>query len=298
MIGNLLWVYEGLTQYLGDVLAARSGIETPDQFRSTLAATAATMDTRPGRTWRDLQDTATAAQILYDTSSQWDNWRRSVDYYPEGELIWLDVDTTIRKLTHDKKSLNDFCARFEGLGGNTPPKVVPYTFDDVVANLNAIVPYDWAGFLGERLTSKSAHAPLEGITQGGYRLVYTDVPGDEISARETTTGDALAWWAIGINVSSDSRINDVLVGSPSDKAGLGPGMMVIAVNGRQYSPQVLGDAITAAKGTGEPIEMIVSNTGYYKVVKLDYHDGLRFPHLERVQGTQDYLDEILSPMTK
>jgi predicted metalloprotease with PDZ domain len=298
MIGNLLWVYEGLTQYLGDVLAARSGIETPDQFRSTLAATAATMDTRPGRTWRDLQDTATAAQILYDTSSQWDNWRRSVDYYPEGELIWLDVDTTIRKLTHDKKSLNDFCARFEGLGGNTPPKVVPYTFDDVVANLNAIVPYDWAGFLGERLTSKSAHAPLEGITQGGYRLVYTDVPGDEISARETTTGDALAWWAIGINVSSDSRINDVLVGSPSDKAGLGPGMMVVAVNGRQYSPQVLGDAITAAKGTGEPIEMIVSNTGYYKVVKLDYHDGLRFPHLERVQGTQDYLDEILSPMTK
>lgn len=298
MIGNLLWVYEGLTQYLGDVLAARSGIETDKQFRSTLAYTAAQMDNRPGRTWRDLQDTATAAQILYETSSQWDNWRRSTDYYPEGELVWLDVDTTIRRLTHDKKSLNDFCARFEGLGGNTPPEVVPYTFQDVVNNLNAIVPYDWAGFLRERLTSKSAHAPLEGITQGGYRLVYTDVPGDEVNARETTTGDALAWWAIGMNVGADGHIVDVLAGSPADKAGLGPGMMVVAVDGRQYAPQVLGTAITDAKGTTQPIEMIVSNTGFYKVVKIDYHDGLRFPHLERVQGTPDYLDEILRPMTK
>ena len=298
MIGNLLWVYEGLTQYLGDVLAARSGIETDEQFRSTLAYTAAQMDTRPGRTWRDLQDTATAAQILYETSSQWDNWRRSVDYYPEGELVWLDVDTTIRRLTHDKKSLNDFCARFEGLGGNTPPEVVPYTFKDVVDNLNAIVPYDWAGFLRERLTSKAPHAPLGGITQGGYRLVYTDVPGDEVNAREAVTGDALAWWAIGMNVAADGHIVDVLVGSPADKAGLGPGMTVVAVNGRQYAPQVLGTAITDAKGTTQPIELIVSNTGFYKVVKIDYHDGLRFPHLEPVKGTPDYLDEIIKPMTK
>jgi predicted metalloprotease with PDZ domain len=298
MKGDLLWVYEGLTQYLGDVLAARSGIETADQYRSALAVSAATLDSRPGRTWRDLQDTATAAQILYDTSSQWDNWRRTVDYYAEGELIWLDVDTTIRKLTNDKKSLNDFCARFEGLGGNTPPKVVPYTFDDVVANLNAIVPYDWAGFLRERLTSKSPHAPLEGITQGGYRIVYTDAPGEYITAREATSGEADAWWALGIDVSNDGHIDDVLVESVSDKAGLGPGMQIIAVNGRQYSAQVLGDAITAAKGTTEPIELIVSNTGFYKIVKLDYHDGLRFPHLERVDGTPDYLDEILQPMTK
>lgn len=298
MIGNLLWVYEGLTQYLGDVLAARSGIETAAQYRSALAASAATLDYRPGRTWRDLQDTATAAQILYNASPQWDNWRRNVDYYPEGELIWLDVDTTIRKLTHDKKSLNDFCARFEGLGGNTPPKVVPYTFDDVVANLNAIVPYDWAGFLHERLTSKSPHAPLEGITQGGYRIVFTDTPGEYINTRESVESDAEAWWAIGIDVSSDGRIEDVLVGSVSDKAGLGPGMQIIAANGRQYSPSLLGDAITDAKGTTTPIELIVANTGYYKIVKLDYHDGLRFPHLERVQGTPDYLDEILTPMTK
>jgi predicted metalloprotease with PDZ domain len=298
MKGNLLWVYEGLTQYLGEVLATRSGIETKDQYRAALAVNFATQDYRPGRTWRDLQDTATAAQILYDSSNQWDNWRRSVDYYPEGALLWLDVDTTIRKLTNDKKSLNDFCARFEGLGGNTAPKVVPYTFEDVVENLNAVVPYDWAGFLRKLLTSKSAHAPGDGITQGGYRVVYTDTPGDYINAREATSGDADAWWTIGINVTSDGHIDDVLMGSPSDKAGLGPGMQIIAVNGRQYAASLLGDAITAAKGTTAPIEFIVENTGYFKTVKLDYHDGLRFPHLERVDGTPDYLDEILAPMTK
>jgi predicted metalloprotease with PDZ domain len=298
MKGELLWVYEGLTQYLGDVLAARSGIETPDEYRAALAVSAATLDNRPGRTWRDLQDTATAAQILYDTSSQWDNWRRSVDYYQEGELIWLDVDTTIRRLTNDKKSLNDFCARFEGFGGNTGPKVVPYTFDDVVANLNAIVPYDWGSFLRERLTTKAPHAPLDGIEHGGYKLVYTDVPGEFIQAREAVTGDAQAWWTLGITVGSDGRIDDVLVGSPSDKAGLGPGMQIVAVNGRQYSPSLLGDAIGDAKGSTTPIELIVVNTGYYKIVHLDYHDGLRFPHLVRADGTPDLLDEILKPMTQ
>jgi len=298
MIDNLLWVYEGLTQYLGDVLAARSGIETDEQYRSALAVSAATLDNWPGRTWRDLQDTATAAPVLYEADSQWSNWRRSVDFYPEGELIWLDVDTTIRRLTHDKKSLNDFCARFEGLGGNTPPEVVPYTFDDVVVNLNAVVPYDWAGFLRDRLTSKSPHAPLEGITQGGYKLVYTDTPGLYTNALEAATGEAQAWWALGINVSSDGHIQDVLMGSPSDKAGLGPGMQIIAVDGRQYSAQLLGDSIQQAKGTTKPIQMIISNSGYYKVVNLDYHDGLRFPHLERVDNKPDYLDEILQPMTK
>ena len=298
MKGDMLWVYEGLTEYLGDVLAARSGIETPDEFRSALAASAAALDYRPGRTWRDLEDTAVAAQTLYDASQQWDNWRRGVDYYQEGELIWLEADTLIRKLTNDKKSLNDFCALFEGLGGNTPPKVVPYTFDDVVAALNTVVPYDWAGFLRERLTSKSPHAPLGGIENGGYRIVYTDQPGEFIQAREASSGDAEAWWSIGLSVSSDGHINDVLVGSVSDKAGLGPGMQIVAVNGRQYAASLLGDAITGAKTSSAPIELIVVNTGYYKVVKLDYHDGLRFPHLERVQGTPDRLDEILKPMTQ
>ncbi len=298
MKGDLLWVYEGLTQYLGDVLAARSGLETPDEFRSALAASAATLDYRPGRTWRDLQDTAVAAQILYDTSPQWDNWRRSVDYYQEGELLWLEADTIIRKLTKDKKSLNDFCAQFEGLGGNTPPKVVPYNFDDVVAALNAVVPYDWSTFFHERLTSKAPRAPLGGIENGGYRIVYTDQPSEFIQARETATGDAQAWWTLGIDITSDGHIDDVLVGSVSDKAGLGPGMQIVAVNGRQYTASLLSDAITGAKDTKAPIELILVNTGYYKVVKIDYQDGLRFPHLERIEGTPDRLDDIVKPMTQ
>jgi predicted metalloprotease with PDZ domain len=298
MKGNLLWVYEGLTQYLGDVLAARSGIETPDEFRSALAASAATLDYRPGRTWRDLEDTAVSAQILYDTSPQWDNWRRSVDYYQEGELLWLEADTIIRKLTKDKKSINDFCVLFEGLGGNTPPKVVPYNFDDVVAGLNSVAAYDWAGFFKERLTSKAPHAPLGGIENGGYRIVYTDRPSEFIQARESAMGDAEAWWTLGLTISSDGHIDDVLVGSVSDKAGLGPGMQIVAVNGRQYSASLLSDAIVGAKDTKEPIELILVNTGYYKVAKIDYHDGLRFPHLERIQGTPARLDDIIKPMTQ
>ncbi len=298
MKGELLWVYEGLTQYLGDVLAARSGIETADEYRAALAVSAATLDYRPGRTWRDLQDTATAAQILYDTSNQWDNWRRGVDYYQEGELIWLDVDTTIRQLTGGRKSLNDFCARFEGYGGNTGPRVVPYTFQDVVDNLNAIVPHDWASFLTDRLTTKAPHAPLGGIEHGGYKLAYDDQPGEYLQAREAVNNDAPAWWTLGINVTTDGHIEDVLVGSVSDKAALGPGMQIVAVNGRQYTPSVLGDAINDAKGTTTPIELIVVNTGYYRIVRLDYHSGLRFPHLVRVDGTPDLLDEILKPMTR
>jgi predicted metalloprotease with PDZ domain len=299
MKGNLLWVYEGLTDYLGNVLAARSKIETAAQYRDSLAQDAATLDNRPGRTWRDLEDTATAAQTLYQYGygSPWDNWRRNTDYYAEGDLVWLDVDTTIRRLTNDRKSLNDFLAAFEGLGGNTGPKMVPYTFDDVVSGLNNIVAYDWAGFLQERLTSKSPHAPLSGIENGGYKLVYTDQPNDYTQAQITSTGTTLAWWSIGIDVANDGRIDDVLVGSAADKAKLGPGMQIIAVNGRQYSGQLLNDAIRDAKGNDNPIALIVANTGTYRVLGLDYHDGLRYPHLERVEGKPDRLDDILNPMT-
>jgi predicted metalloprotease with PDZ domain len=295
MKGNLLWVYEGLTEYLGDVLAARSGIETASQYRDALADSAATLDYRPGRTWRDLQDTATAAQTLYNSSNQWDNWRRSVDYYPEGELVWLEVDTTIRQLSKGKKSLNDFCAAFVGLGGNTPPKVVPYTFEDVVSGLNAVVPYDWAGFLTERLTTKKDHAPLGGIQNGGYRIAYTDKANEYTQAEEAVSGAVDAWWSIGIDVAG-GKIGDVLVGSLADKAGLGPGMEIVAVNGRQYSGELLKNAIADAKGSSTQIELIVSNTGYYKVVHLDYHDGLRYPHLEAIAGSPDLLDEITKPM--
>ena len=314
MKGNLLWVYEGLTQYLGEVLAARSGIETASEYRDALAYNAALMNSRPGRTWRDLQDTAVSAQILDNAANDWDNWRRGVDYYPEGALVWLDVDTTIRKLSKGRKSLNDFCAAFLGAGGDTPPKVVPYTFEDLVTVLNSVAPYDWEGFLTERLTTKADHAPLDGIKNSGHRIVYTDKPNEYTQAVEAT-GSVFAWWSIGISAGSGGKgeegagkIGDVLIGSAADKAGLGPGMEIVAVNGRQYSAELLKNAIIDAKqgdakqldakGSASPIELIVVNSGYYKTVRLDYHGGLRYPHLEALPGAMDTLDEILKPLRK
>ncbi len=295
MKGNLLWVYEGLTEYLGDMLTARSGLWTDDQYREALANSAAMLDNRPGRTWRDLQDTATAAQTLYETSGQWGNWRRSVDYYPEGELLWLQVDTMIRQQSHGKKSLNDFCARFLGLDGDTGPITVPYTFQDVVSNLNAVQPYDWAGFLTERLTTKVDRAPLGGIENGGYRLVYTDTANPMEESLETLRG-VDAWYSLGLHLSHQGVLRDVLFYSPAYKAGLGPGMKIVAVNGRAYTDALMHDAVRNSKTTQTPMELIVENTGYYRVVKLDYHGGERYPHLQRVDSKPDILDQILQPL--
>ncbi|MGC2250029.1 MAG: M61 family peptidase, partial [Acidobacteriaceae bacterium] len=286
MKGDLLWVYEGLTEYLGDVLTARSGLWTDDQYREALANSAADLDNRPGRTWRDLQDTATAAQTLYGASGQWGNWRRSVDYYPEGELLWLQIDTIIRQQSHGKKSLNDFCVRFLGLNGDTGPITVPYTFDDVVSNLNAVQPYDWAGFLTEKLTTKENHAPLGGIENGGYRLSYSDTPNSMEESMEALRG-VDAWYSLGLNLSHQGVIRDVLFYSPAYKAGLGPGMKIVAVSGRAYTDALMHDAIRNSKNTQAPIELIVENTAYFRDVKIDYHGGERYPHLERVDSKPD-----------
>jgi len=298
MEGDLLWVYEGLTEYLGDVLAARCGIWTPEQYKQRLSTIAAEYDNRPGRTWRDIQDTATSAQILYDAGGGWDNWRLSVDYYDEGELIWLDVDTTIRKMTDGKKSIDDFVAKFHGLGGNTGPKVVPYTFDDVVAGLNGVVANDWATFLRSRLDSNAYHAPLGGLENGGYKLTYTDKPNSWSAMEDAESGTYDFWYSVGLHVGKSGTVGDVLKGGVSDKGGLGPGMKVVAVNGRAYTPDVLKAAIRDATGSGPALELIVENTGFYKIIRLDYHGGERYPQLERVSSVPDRLDDILKPKTK
>ena len=303
MKGELLWVYEGLTEYLGNVLTARSGIWTPEQYREALALSAATLDARPGRTWRDLEDTGVAAQILYSSGDAWDNWRRNVDYYPEGELLWLEVDTMLRKQTGGKRSLNDFCARFYG-SNNTAPQVVPYSFDDVVQNLNAVAPFDWATFLRDRITTKQDHAPLGGITSGGWKLAYSEKPTGYVTATEK--GGLNAWWSLGLKIAEDGKVGDVLIGSPADRAGFGPGMDIVAVNGRAYDDDLLRAALDqASAGATEesgipqnkgPIEFIVSNTSYFNVLKIDYHGGQRYPFLEQVKGQKDVLDEILKPL--
>jgi predicted metalloprotease with PDZ domain len=298
MVGDLLWVYEGLTEYLGDVLAARCGIWTPEQYKQRLSTIAAIYDNRPGRTWRDVQDTATSAQILYAAGGGWDNWRLNVDYYDEGELIWLDVDTTIRKMTDGKKSLNDFVAKFHGLGGDTGPKVVPYTFEDVVAGLNDVVPNDWTTFLRSRVDSNAYHAPLGGLENGGYKLTYSDKPNSWSAMEDAQNGTFDFWYSLGLHAGKSGRVSDVLKGGVADKAALGPGMSIVAVNGRAYSPDVLKAAIRDAKDSGPALELIVENTGFYKVIRLDYHGGERYPQLERVSSVPDRLDDILKPEAK
>jgi predicted metalloprotease with PDZ domain len=300
MKGDLLWVYEGLTEYLGDVLASRCGIWSPDTYRDRLATIAGYLnDARPGRTWRDLQDTATEAQILYSAGGPWDNWRRNTDYYDEGELLWLEVDLTIRQKTNGAKSMNDFAAAFEGLGGNTPPKVVPYTFEDIVSGLNAVVPNDWAGFLHARLDSNDLHAPeMSGINAlSGYKLTYTDKP-NYWSTLEESQGSLNARWSLGFSAGSSGNIGDVIIGSPADKAGLAPEFKIVAVNGRAFTTGLLRTAIKDAAGKGPDIELIVENTGYFKTIKLNYHDGEKYPQFVRVDGTPTRLDDILKPMTK
>jgi predicted metalloprotease with PDZ domain len=226
----------------------------------------------------------------------WNNWRRDQDYYYEGELVWLDADTTIRGLTNNQKSLNDFCVKFLAVGGNTPPKVVPYDFDEIVADLNSVVPYDWRGFLTERLNTHADHAPLDGITHGGYRLAYSIEP----TAFEKALCDEMkrvdAWFSAGLYVSLTGNIQDVRIGSPADKAGLGPDTMIVAVDGHAFTPDVLKQAIRDAKGATAPIELIVSTDKEFRTVKIDYHDGEKYPQLERVDGTPDRLDEILKPL--
>lgn len=298
MEGDLLWVYEGLTEYLGDVLAARCGIWTAEQYKQRLSTIAAEYNNRPGRTWRDIQDTATSAQMFYSSGIGWDNWRLNVDYYDEGELLWLDVDTTIRKMTNGKKSIDDFVAKFHGLGGDTGPKVVPYTFDDVVAVLNEVTPNDWATFLRSRLDSHSSQPPMGGIENGGYKLTYTDKPNSWSTLEDQQTESFDFWYSIGFHANKAGNISDVLKGGVSDKAGIGPGMKILAVNGRAYTPDVLKAAIHDAKDSGPAVELIILNTGYYKVVKLDYHDGERYPLLERVSSVPDRLNDILKPAAK
>lgn len=301
MEGDLLWVYEGLTEYLGDVLAARSGIWSPEVYRARLATVYGYLnDVRPGRTWRDLQDTATMAQTLYFVGGPYDNFRRNTDYYDEGELLWLEADLVIRSKSNGKKTLNDFAGAFEGFGGNTGPKVVPYTFEDVVSGLNAVVPYDWATFLHKRLDSNEFHSPeAAGIdTLSGYKLVYIDHPNYWSQLYESTVGGPDTRFSIGLQAGSDGRVGDVIVGGVAYKAGFGPGMKIVAVNGRTFNQALLRAAIKDAAGKGPAIEFIVENTGYYKVIKLDYHDGEKYPDLVRVDGTPARLDDILQPMTK
>ncbi|HLX76316.1 MAG TPA: hypothetical protein VKR26_16335 [Terriglobales bacterium] len=299
MVTTMLWVYEGLTSYLGDVLTARSGMWNPQEFREELAMTGAMLDHSPGRTWRNLQDTNDSAQVLYFSPPQWSSWRRSVDFYPEGVLDWLWADVIIRQQTHNQKSLNDFCKLF--YAGPTPqpnqaPMVKPYTFDDLVNALNQVAPYNWRGFWHERLTTHAAHAPLGGIEGSGWRVVYTDTPSEMSKLAEQNRKSINAEYSVGLALRDDGTIVDAVQGMLAANAGIGPGMQVVAVNGRRFTPEVWHDALKATKTASGPLQLLIENTDYFTTYSLNYHGGEMYPHLERETGQPDLLSDIIKAL--
>ncbi len=305
MQDDLLWVYEGLTDYLGEILPARSGLWSPEQFREELARVAAQLDHRPGRSWRNLQDTADAAAQLYYSPKGWDSYRRDVDFYDEDELNWLWVDSIIRSQSKGDKSLDDFCRIFHG-PPSTAPAVKTYTFDDVVSALNQVAPYDWRGFWTERLTSHGPNAPLDGIERSGWKLTYDESRSEMMKAWEDTRTVINASFSIGMIVDADclastgndschydGEIVDTIEGMDAARAGIGPGMKLVAVNGRRFTPQVFREALLAGKNSSQPLQLLVENTDYFRTFSLDYHGGEKYPHLMRDASKPDVLSEII-----
>jgi predicted metalloprotease with PDZ domain len=296
MKDDLLWVYEGLTEYLGSfVLTARSGLLTQQQSMDDLAELVAAYEHHPGREWRSLQDAADAAPFLYNSTEDWSNWRRGTDFYEEGQLLWLDIDGTLRRLTKDKKSMNDFCQIFYA-GSPNVPALKTYKFEDVVAVLNSLAPYDWTAFLRAHLDGVSTRTPIEAVENNGWKLIYSEEP-NEIEATESALARRMnLTFTIGMIVQDDGIVGDVTHGGLAYDAGIGPGMKIIAVNGKQYSPDEMKQAIAGSKLSTAPIQLIVANGAQLQTRSIDYHGGSRWPHLVRDSSRPDYLGEILKPM--
>jgi predicted metalloprotease with PDZ domain len=296
---DLLWVYEGLTQYYGHVLAARSGLWTDELARGLFAQSAANLDrNRPGRAWRALQDTTNQPVVTPRRPLSFVSWQRTEDYYAEGALIWLDADTRIRELTDGRRSLDDFARAFYGIqDGVVGP--VPYTFEDVVAALNAVAANDWKTFLRSRLDSHGPGAPLDGIARGGWKIGFTDTPSLYLKSYEELDKTIDLIHSLGLRVSTREAgsISEVLWEGPAFKAGLTMGSTIVAVNGLAFKAEALKAAVKNAKDGNTPIEIIVKNGERYRTARIPYYGGLRYPQLERVEGTEDRLGQILKPRT-
>jgi predicted metalloprotease with PDZ domain len=292
MKGDLLWVYEGLTEYLGEILTPRSGLSSTEDFFDSLAWEAGWLDQEAGRAWRPLVDTAVAAQVLYNARPDYADFRRGVDYYEEGTLIWLDADVTIRTLSKGAKSIDDFCKAFAG-APSTGPEVKPYTFEDVVRTLNSVQPYDWAKFLNDRLQSTAAHAPLDGILNGGYKLTYTDKRSGWRSAYEASRREISEAWSIGVTAKESGDIVDIHLNSPAFEAGVAPATRIVAVNGRQFSPEVLHHAVQDSVASTTPLTLLIKDGEFYRTYSLDYHGGEKFPLLVRDETKPDLISDII-----
>jgi len=304
MQNDLLWVYEGLTNYYGNVLTARSGLRTQEQARDAIAQIAASFEASPGRNWRSLQDTTNQPIISQHgaTPEIWQSWQRGVDYYPESDLIWLDADTKIRQMSNGQKSLDDFAKLFFGIN-NGSYVTVTYTLEDLIKAMNTVQPYDWAGFFDARVYEVAPEVPENGLKQGGYRLIYNDQEPDYIKHGDPTRPASFAT-SVGFTLSGQGgpnagppgTITEVWWDSPAFKAGITPDMQLQAVNDRAYSVPNLRQAIVAAEKANAPIRLLLKREDQFVAITLDYHGGLRYPHLERVEGTPDLLDTVLAPV--
>ena len=290
---TLLWVYEGQTQYWGKILAARSGLWSKQDGLDALALTAAEYSTGVGRSWRDLEDTTNDPIIAQRRPIPFRSWQRSEDYYEEGALVWLDIDTRLRSLTRGAKSLDDFARAFFGIHDGSYVTST-YVFSDLVKTLNGVAAYDWASFLNARLYATGPQAPLDGIARGGYRLTYTDVETPFLKSVENDRKFIDFSFSLGLSLTGDGMVRSVIWGSPAFKAGLAVGTQIVAVNGVSFDADTLKQTLRdGATGTA-PIEILLKADRHYRTARIDYHGGLRYPHLERVAASPDYLGAILT----
>ncbi|MEO6518409.1 MAG: peptidase M61 [Pseudoxanthomonas sp.] len=297
MQNELLWVYEGQTEFWAWVLAARAGLYTPEQAREVLAANAARIDHRAGRRWRNLQDTVYQGIVDFNDAPQdWESWQRGYDFYDEGALLWLEVDTRLRELSHGKRSLDDFARGFFG-GQAGPGEVVRYDFADVVQALQQLQPHDWAAYLRARVDSHGPAAPLEGLARAGWTLVYTEVPNLAIADAEGDGDYDDFRYSLGLQIAHDGgSITDVLWDSPAYRAGLARDMQLVAVAGMAYNAERLLRAIDIARKDSQAIELLVKQGDAFRSVRIDYRGGVRHPHLQRIAATPDRLTRLLAPL--
>jgi len=294
--GSLLWVYEGQTEYWGQVLAARAGLTTQEQFRDGIAMSASALQSSAGRDWRDLQDTTNDPVINERRPQAWPSWSLSENYYFEGLMIWLEADALIRQQTHGAKSLTSFAQRFFGIDDGSYGEVT-YTFDDIVSALDATTPYDWRGFLRARLDSHPNTHLLDGLARAGWRLVYTDTESAMEKSLDAERKGRDFSNALGFFLADGGTLQSVQWGGPAYHAGLARGVKLLAVNGLAVeTPSILGDAISRAKSDPAPLKLLVQDGKYYRTVSIDVHTGLRYPHLERIAGVPDLLSDIIAPL--
>jgi predicted metalloprotease with PDZ domain len=286
---SLLWVYEGMTQYYGNVMAWRDGIRKLSTYPDHIAQLYAFYDNQPGRQWRSLGDDATSGPFIYSAPRGYGAERRGEDFYSEAELMWLKVDSIIRQQTNDKSSLDTFAKAFFGNGGDTGPVVVTYDRNDVIAGLNAVAPYDWAGFFKTWVDDIALHPP-DGFTAEGWKLVYNATPSHDVSKSNF-------WFSLGFGANMDGLVSDVRAGSAAWTAGLGVDTKLVAVNGRSYTSDLMYDALQTAMTSRSPIELLVQHGDVYRTLSIPYYDGPRYPHLVRIDGTADRLTEVVTPKT-